>query len=132
VVVAEGVQHAEVPGYLITVDVLVLPSITTKRWREQFGRALIEAMACEIPVVGTDSGEIPNLIRETGGGLVVPEGQPSDLADAILRLIGNPSLSRSLAQRGHAAVLRRYSLEAVSDRLEGILRKTVRATTTSD
>jgi glycosyltransferase involved in cell wall biosynthesis len=126
VVVAESVQHAEVPAYLATVAVLVLPSITTKGWREQFGRALIEAMACEIPVVGTDSGEIPNLIRDTGGGLIVPEGQPSKLADAILRLFRDSSLSRSLAQRGHEAVHRRYSLEAVSDRLEAILRKMVR------
>jgi glycosyltransferase involved in cell wall biosynthesis len=125
VVVAEGLQHAEVPAYLAAVDVLVLPSITTKFWREQFGRALIEAMACEIPVVGSDSGEIPNLIRETGGGLVVREGDPSDLAVAILRLLQDSLLYRNLARRGREGVLRRYSLEAVSVRLEDIFHQLI-------
>jgi glycosyltransferase involved in cell wall biosynthesis len=122
-VVAEGVQHADVPRHLAGVDVLVLPSITTKSWREQFGRALIEAMACEIPVVGTDSGEIPNLIRETGGGLIVREWQQAELAEAVIGLLQDSALSRSLGQRGREAVLRRYSIEAVCDRLEGILRQ---------
>jgi len=121
VIVAEGVRHAEVPGYLAGIDVLALPSISTKGWREQFGRALIEAMACEIPVVGTDSGEIPNIIRETGGGLIVREGRSSELAEAIVRLLQDSSLSRSLAQHGREVVLRRYSVEAVCDRLEAIL-----------
>jgi glycosyltransferase involved in cell wall biosynthesis len=123
VLVADDVQHADVPFHLAAVDVLVLPSLTTKGWREQFGRALIEAMACEIPVVGTDSGEIPNLIQETGGGLVVREGRAPELADAIVRLLQDSSLSRSLAQRGRQEVLRRYSLDAVCDRLECILQR---------
>lgn len=45
-----------------SLDVLVLPSRTLPNWKEQFGRVLIEAMACQVPVVGSDSGEIRNVV----------------------------------------------------------------------
>ena len=61
------------PAYA-QLDVLVLPSHTTPTWKEQFGRVIIEALWCGVPVVGSDSGEIPWLIGLTGGGLVFPEG----------------------------------------------------------
>lgn len=49
----------EMPARVRQFDLLVAPSLTTKRWKEQFGRMLVEAMACEVPVIGSDSGEIP-------------------------------------------------------------------------
>jgi glycosyltransferase involved in cell wall biosynthesis len=52
------------------MDVLVLPSRTTSRWAEQFGRVLIEALWCGVLVVG--SGEIPWIVETTGGGRVFP------------------------------------------------------------
>src|SRR5205823_5423875 len=60
--VCTDVRHGEVPQYLNAMDVLVAPSQTTPQWREQFGRMLIEAFACGVPVVGSDSGEIPHVI----------------------------------------------------------------------
>jgi len=45
-----------------SLDVLVLPSRSRSFWKEQFGRVLIEAMACGVPVIGSSSGEIPNVI----------------------------------------------------------------------
>ena len=62
------------------LDVLVLPSHTTPTWKEQFGRVIVEALWCGVPVVGSDSGEIPWLIGLTGGGLVFPEGDSEALA----------------------------------------------------
>lgn len=47
------------PAFFASIDVLVLPSRTTATWKEQFGRVLVEAMACQTPVIGSDSGEIP-------------------------------------------------------------------------
>ena len=67
----------EVPAVLRALDVLVLPSLTTPSWKEQFGRVLQEAMACAIPVVGSDSGEIPHVIGDAG--LVTPEGDAAAL-----------------------------------------------------
>ena len=57
-----AVPHNQAPAELSQFDVLVLPSRSTATWKEQFGHVLIEAMSMGIPVVGSDSGEIPNVI----------------------------------------------------------------------
>jgi glycosyltransferase involved in cell wall biosynthesis len=67
------VPHGQIAPYLSLFDLLVLPSLTRPHWKEQFGRVLIEAMACETPVLGSDSGEIPAVIAATGGGEIAPE-----------------------------------------------------------
>ena len=56
----------QMPDFYRRLDVLALPSRTTPTWKEQFGRVLIEAMACGVPVVGSDSGEIPHVIGDAG------------------------------------------------------------------
>jgi glycosyltransferase involved in cell wall biosynthesis len=110
VVFSGFVPHVQVPRILSAMDVLVLPSETQDNWREQFGRVLLEAMACGTPVVGSDSGEIPMLIRDTGGGIVFPERDPTALADALRRMISEPALRRTLAEAGRVAVAGRYSI----------------------
>lgn len=87
-----ALSHDRVGGLLGAIDVLVLPSRTTPRWKEQFGRILVEAMACGAAVVGSDSGEIPHLIARSGGGLVFRERQPRELADSLMRLLKEPTL----------------------------------------
>ena len=87
-----ALSHDRVGRLLAAVDVLVLPSRTTPRWKEQFGRILVEAMACGAAVVGSDSGEIPHLIGRSGGGLVFREGQASELAACLKRLLVEPGL----------------------------------------
>jgi len=80
------------------IDALVLPSLTRPHWKEQFGRVLVEAMACGLPVVGSDSGAIPDVIGDAG--LIVPEGDASALADALRRLCNDTALYETLAVRG--------------------------------
>ena len=67
-------------------------------WVEFFGRVLIEGMACEVPVIGSDSGEIPNVIGDAG--LVFPEEDVEALADRLRRIIQDKSLRLQLIQRG--------------------------------
>ena len=69
--VVTGVPHAAVPGSLAAMDVLAAPSQTTPRWKEQFGRMLLEAMGTGVPVIASDSGEIPHVVADAGR--VVPE-----------------------------------------------------------
>lgn len=102
----------DVPAELRRLDVLALPSHTTRSWKEQFGRVLIEAMSCGVPVVGSSSGEIPNVIGDAG--LIVPEGDVQQLAAALRRLAEQPALRTDLAGRGRARVLERYTQAALA------------------
>ena len=121
VTVEPSVPSTEVPARLRELDVLVLPSLTTPAWKEQFGRVLTEAMACEIPVVGSDSGEIPRVIGD--GGLVVPEGNARALTDALRTLVHAPALRRDLGQRGRARVLERFTHASVAERTVQVYRQ---------
>ncbi len=96
-----------VPYYLACLDALVLPSRTTASWKEQFGRVLVEAMASGVPVVGSDSGEIPNVIGDAG--LVFPEGDALALRERLARLMADAALRADLAARGRARVLAHYT-----------------------
>ncbi len=78
-------NHSDVPRYLGCMDLLVAPSQTMKNWREQFGRMIIEAFACGVPVVGSDSGEIPYVIGDAGK--VVPEADVAAWAQVISQLL---------------------------------------------
>lgn len=74
----------ELPQVMNAMDVLALPSRTTPRWKEQFGRVIIEAHACATPVIGSDSGAIPSVIGNAG--LVFPEGDARAIAAVIKTL----------------------------------------------
>ncbi len=124
---AEAVRWAEVPhdqmaDWYRSLDVLVLPSRSTPRWKEQFGRVLGEAMACGVPVVGSNSGFIPEFIESTQGGLLYPEGDVGALAEAILKLSGDAALRREMGQRGRERVVALYSVEAVASKLVELIR----------
>jgi glycosyltransferase involved in cell wall biosynthesis len=103
------------------LDVLALPSHTTPTWKEQFGRVIVEALWCGVPVIGSDSGEIPWLIELTGGGLVYPEGDSAALAARLTELREQPALRRELASAGGTAVERLFSVPAATDALERLL-----------
>ncbi len=111
------VSHHDMPAYIRAMDVLALPSRTTRNWKEQFGRVLLEALACGVPVVGSDSGYIPDLIDQTGGGLVFPEGDVGALADRLGWMLDHPEEAREQGQRGREVVVREYSSEQVAERL---------------
>jgi glycosyltransferase involved in cell wall biosynthesis len=108
------VRHEDMPAAYAGFGVLVLPSRTTSTWAEQFGRVLVEALWCGVPVIGSDSGEIPWVINTTGGGLVFPEGDVQALARAIIRLRDSAELRRGLAHRGRLRVQELFSVAAVA------------------
>ena len=115
------VPHQEVAAYLAAADILMLPSETQPNWKEQFGRVLLEAMACGTPVAGSDSGEIPNLIRDTGGGVVFRERDPADLAAIVGPLAHDPNRRAALACAGASAVADRYDLRVVARRFANLV-----------
>jgi glycosyltransferase involved in cell wall biosynthesis len=106
------VRSTEMPAVMQGFDVLAGPSLTTRRWKEQFGRMLVEAMACEVAVVGSDSGEIPEVIGDAG--LVTPEGDPAALREALQRLHDDAALRSRLAKAGRRRVLARFTQAAIA------------------
>jgi glycosyltransferase involved in cell wall biosynthesis len=110
-------DHEQLPGLLWQMSVLALPSAEIVQrnvvpWvgiplREQFGRVLVEAMACGVPVVGSDVGEIGHVIG--GAGLTYPAGDISALGGAIATLRGDPGLARRLGEVGVARARREFS-----------------------
>jgi glycosyltransferase involved in cell wall biosynthesis len=106
------IPSSQMPAYYRQLDVLVLPSRTRPNWKEQFGRVLVEAMACGVAVIGSDSGEIPNVIGDAG--LLFSEGQADQLRAHLTRLLGTPDLRAELASRGRERVLARYTQAQVA------------------
>jgi glycosyltransferase involved in cell wall biosynthesis len=98
---------AQAPEFYRSLDVLVLPSLSRPNWVEQFGRVLVEAMACEIPVIGSASGEIPTVIGDAG--LLFPEGDATLLAERITALAKDPAHRAQLAKLGRARVLAHFT-----------------------
>ena len=110
------IPHNEAPRYLSAFDMLVLPSETQANWKEQFGRVIIEAMACGTPVIGSDSGEIPYLIKKTGGGVIFPESNSEELANRLRQLIANKTLRQELAEQGQKSVSTNYTNASITKR----------------
>jgi glycosyltransferase involved in cell wall biosynthesis len=117
------VAHDVTPRYLAALDILVLPSETRPNWKEQFGRVLIEAMACGVCVVGSDSGEIPTLIKASGGGRVFPEAKPEALAEVLQELIRDENQRRTFARNGGTWVNKNISLPAVATSMAGAMQE---------
>lgn len=118
--VVDVVEHDTVPEYLACMDVLVLPSLTTPSWKEQFGHVLIEAMACGVPVVGSSSGDIPEVIG--AAGVVVREGDAHALRAALTALVQSPERRRELSALGRARVSERFTHEQIAATLADFLR----------
>jgi len=110
--ICTNVRHSEVSQYLNAMDILVAPSQTCSNWREQFGRMLIEGFACGIPVIGSDSGEIPFVLKDAG--MVVGEKDVEGWVAAISELLNNPSLRQRMVNQGLEKVHNMYSWPIVA------------------
>jgi glycosyltransferase involved in cell wall biosynthesis len=108
------IPSTQMPYYYSGLDVLVLPSRTRPNWKEQFGRVLIEAMACQSVVVGARCGAIPEVIGDAG--LTFAEGDPADLRAQLQRLLGDAHLRLELAQKGRQRVLDQFTQSQIAAR----------------
>ncbi|MBN3895979.1 MAG: glycosyltransferase [Nostoc sp. NOS(2021)] len=119
-ILVESVPHDEVANYINLMSTLVLPSETTYKfktltsvgWKEQFGHVLIEAMACQVPVIGSDSGEIPYVIGDAG--LVFPEGDAQALANCLVQLMDKPYFAHTLGEMGYQKAMIKYTNKALA------------------
>ena len=108
----ERIPAHAMPAFYQGLDVLVLPSRTRPNWKEQFGRVLIEAMACGVAVVGSDSGEIPQVIGQAG--VVFPEGDATALRYALQELLDDHARRATLAAAGRRRVLEHFTMQRIA------------------
>lgn len=125
-----AVGYEQLPELYRQMDIVVVPSRNTKRVREQFGRVIVEAMASGVPVIGSDSGAIPEVIG--GAGLVVPQADADALAAAIRELLTNENMRREFALAGRERVARNYSWELVAGQMHELFSEVLKPSVATD
>ncbi len=110
--VVTGVAHAGVPAHLNAMDILAAPSQTLPIWKEQLGRMLLEGLATGLPIVASDSGEIPYVVSDAGR--IVPEADVAAWTSTLRELIEDPALRRDLSERGLARARAVYNWPVVA------------------
>lgn len=111
------VPRTEMASFWSQLDVMVLPSLTDgKKWVEQFGRVLVEAMAAGVPVIGSDAGRIPDTVGDAG--LIFHEGDSAGLRRALDELRTSPERRKELRRKGLLRVQNDYSHEVLMGRTE--------------
>lgn len=107
------VAREKLPSYLACMDVLVLPSRTTDGWMEQLGRVMLEAMAVGVPVIGSESGAIPEALDDAG--MLYAEDEPGALGRCLEKIMLDENLRREMIRRGKARVKERYNWQRFAD-----------------
>ncbi len=112
--ICNAVVHDQVPAYLNAMDMMCAPSQTTPVWKEQFGRMLVEAFASGVPVVGSDSGEVPYVVRDSG--VIVGESDEEGWRRAIEELLEDRTKRDDLSARGIARARDEFAWPVVARR----------------
>lgn len=102
----------DIPKILSSINLYVLSSHL-----EGMGSSMLDAMACRLPVVATLTGGIPEVVIQGKTGLLVPPRDPSDLAQAILKLYNDRALSSLLGQGGYEVVHQNFSAETMAEKI---------------
>ena len=115
------IASTDMPDYYRSLDALVLPARTMSNWKEQFGRMLIEGMACGVPVIGARSGAIPGVIGDAG--LTFPEGDANALRDCLFSIMEHPRLREQLIEAGRRRVLEHFTQAQIADQTVEVYRQ---------
>jgi len=106
----------DVANFLRSLNALVLLTRTTSAVKEQFGRVIIEAQACGVPVIGSTCGAIPDVVGD--GGWIVPEREPQALRTVLNQIAIDPSLVRAKGLAARSNVQARFTYDAVATAIE--------------
>jgi len=113
----KAISHEAILQEYQKYHILLFPSV----WEEPFSGVLIEAMSQGLPIVATNTGGTPELIRDEWNGLLVNPDDPIDMAKAVKRLIENPSLAKRIALNGIDLISEKYNVEKITDKIESYL-----------
>lgn len=116
-------KQPNIVDYLSAADVLLLPSE-----QESFGLAALEAMACEVPVIASRVGGIPEVVTDGETGFLSEVGDVEKMADDAARLLGDATLRREMGKRARESAVANYRTDIVIPRYiefyERVLKKT--------
>ncbi len=115
VIFKDFVSHDKLKKYYIESDLFVLPSQEINGQTEGLGVVLLEAMAVGIPVIGSNTGGIPDIIKDNVNGLLVKPGDPEDLAKAIINIFENETLADDFRKAGRKTIEEKFSWEIIAD-----------------
>lgn len=110
----------DIPSIINLLDILVLPAVN-----EPLGRVIIESLFMRTPVIGSDSGGIPEIILPNETGLLVPPKKPKELAKAIYKLIKDKKYATKLAIKGQKYVKRKFSANIITKQEEKLYLKVI-------
>ena len=112
--------QSEIRDFLSIADLFLLPSQS-----ESFGLSALEAMACEVPVIATRVGGIPEVIEEGGCGYMFEIGDVKGMAEAALRVVNDAGLRNRLGRRGREIATSRFTTEQIIPQYEALYRKVI-------
>jgi glycosyltransferase involved in cell wall biosynthesis len=115
VIFVGGIPYDDITSYLQSSSVAVFPYCRNKQDSEEgFGLVIIEALGCGCAVIASRQTAIMEIIKEKQTGLLINEGDPAGISHAILKLLNEPTLRKSLAETGRAEVLKQFSWAQIS------------------
>jgi glycosyltransferase involved in cell wall biosynthesis len=114
------VSNEDVPGYLIASDVFVLPSLY-----EGFGIVILEAMAAGLPVISTNVGGPPDIIKDGVNGYLVGTKNSEQIADSVIRLLDDDRLREKMSESNITEV-KKYGWESVAKQVESLFKPRIK------
>ena len=111
----------ELPALLNVSDVFVYPSVPLGGWEEQFGYAMAEASACEVPVVATRTGSIDEVVINGKSGILVDPNNPEQLNEAIYTILSDEVLAKQMGEFGREYIVEKFSHQVVAKKLMSFL-----------
>jgi glycosyltransferase involved in cell wall biosynthesis len=112
----------QIRDYMSVADLLLLPSLS-----ESFGLTALEAMACEVPVIATRVGGIPEVVEEGGCGYLFAVGDTRGMSEASLRILSNDVERERLGRRGREIAVSRFTTDRIIPQYEELYRKVIGA-----
>jgi len=117
IIFIDAVSQSDLIGFYSLADLFVLPSIINDKGEtEGLGVVLLEAMACGVPVIGTNVGGIRDIIKDGKTGLLVRQKDPYDLAKKIIQLFSDERLKIKIVENGFKLIEKKFTWDVVSDR----------------
>ena len=123
VIFLEPVPHEKLPSILNAADLFVNHAISLSQWEEFFGLLNLEAMACGLPCVLSNSGGVPYAIREKDVAIIVEQRNIIQLREAILHLLNSEQWRRELGQKARDYVERYYALPLIAEKYHQMLQR---------